>query len=99
VIVLPLIRPPDDHDDELGVGKHDLVPNRGFEKLSMLVNPFFEIERSQLSHTIASRDRWKNLNAKALRHRGAKKRRNPLRLGAFALRFSLFAAYSSIRSF
>src|SRR5262245_21787773 len=49
VIVLSRTRPTDDHDDEIVIFPDDLVSNRRFEQVPMLIDPAFEIEwRTQL---------------------------------------------------
>ena len=52
VIVLAGIRTADDHDDELGVLEHLLVPDRRLQQVSVLVDPALEIEGGQRLHAV-----------------------------------------------
>src|SRR2546428_8836543 len=50
VIVVPLVRAADDHDLEVRVLPDHGVADRRREEVAMLVDPGFEVERSQLCH-------------------------------------------------
>src|SRR5688572_1820699 len=44
MVILPRIRPADDHHDEVVVIVNTLIPNRRLEQMPVLVYPLFEIK-------------------------------------------------------
>ena len=52
VVILAVIRTTHHHDDELRVLEDQFVADRRFEQRAVLVDPFPEVERLELSHGI-----------------------------------------------